>query len=217
MTLKEHRDDLMVLVPIEDVMAYHMKTDWLNSVVNQGYRDFVRRTHILQDTYTDSVAASTTNKALPADFMSELVIAWRFDSQTEYHQLFERVASGYYDSGSTGTPQEYIFKSPATIQLVPLPSEAGKLRIIYCKRPAELTADANESTVPEEYHMTVQLYCLWRVYQRLGKLKEAFAYKQEYDSDVFRARSELANRGRLWAQITEVHALVGRIPRVRVD
>lgn len=166
-TLATMRVDLRLRL---DEVTARMWTDVeLRSYLNEGLRDVARRTESLL-TYdaTVAVVAGTAKYTLSQQIVRIHRVEWKATGEDAIRPL---QASSYQEMDSMwGSRQNVASSSPSffvlwgisgidlAIQLYPVPSQAGALRIYYYRMPAALAADADIAAVPSGWEDLVVLY-----------------------------------------------------------
>lgn len=64
-------------------------------------------------------------------------------------------------------------------------------RMEYYRLPTELSADADEPEIPEEFHFGIVLFGRWWGYQRQQELRSAWAAKQDFNEFMGTTKTEL--------------------------
>lgn len=90
------------------------------------------------------------------------------------------------DTTSTGVPTTYVIFD-RVIRLRPIPSDALTLQIFSYDRPQEVSSTSTLD-VPEEFHLGMVDFLLWRMASKDQNFQSAAYYKAQWDDTLARAR-----------------------------
>jgi len=163
MTFLQMQD--LVLSWLDDVDAgYFTRAQvrvWLNNaqVEVQKTVDQAFEGHFVKCVET-TLVVNQREYELPTDFkrlMRLEVVLSGSSFQNQSVQVLNKVTRNQQDVfARSGTPMAYYFKGTQLV-LVPVPSEAKTLRMEYTYKVPDLSADGDESEIPEQYHEYVSL------------------------------------------------------------
>jgi hypothetical protein len=122
--------------------------------VNEGLRDVARRAEVLQASTTIAVSAEDASYTAPTDAIRIYRVEWKATGDTAIYPLeyrdFNSMDSVWYSGQAIaqGYPAFFTmwgFPPSLTIQLFPVPSEAGTLNVHYYRLPAALVAEGGSA------------------------------------------------------------------------
>lgn len=166
-TLSELRTELRNR--LDESSARFWEDTELNTYINRGLKDVGRRTETLLTYVTDiMVTAGFPKYPLPNDVLRihrvEFVPVNTTDTypvEARSHQEMDQYW-GVRQSITQSYPNFYVLWGitgiDASLQLYPVPSQAGQLNIYYYRVPAELTSDSQEAEIPAGWDDLVVLY-----------------------------------------------------------
>ena len=144
----------------------------LNNWINEACRDISRRTETLLSFYTAITALPNVAKyRLPENVIRVNRVEFQPVNSTETYPL---QASTYQEMDAMwGTRQAVQRSYPSffvlwgvagsvegiTMQLYPIPSQAGTLNIYYYRLPTAMTADSDHADIPAGWEDLISLYC----------------------------------------------------------
>jgi hypothetical protein len=159
----------------------------LNRWINEGARDIARRAECLQAKNTVSVSANAQTVSLSA--LTGLIkvnrVEWKGTGSSNVYALeyrdFNSMDAVWWDQqdNTTSTPRHYtlIGHPPSlTVQLYPIPSTSGTLRVLYWKLPAEASADSDTVEVPDGWWDVIADYAEYKALRKDSdaRWREAF-------------------------------------------
>jgi len=182
----------------DDINGGRFKDDRLKAWINEGATDIARRTEcLLTEDVSIEVEADTQSYTAPADVVRIHAVAYEPEGQNQRYDLDKIDVRGASNvawtsvASTNGTPALYwLWSSPPTmtINLYPIPSVAGILRLYYYRTPAQLDRSGNTSLntpldIPQGWEDLIVDYC---VYQALMVDKDPRwqQYKQFYEDHV---------------------------------
>lgn len=170
-----------------------MCMDWINDALRDIYKDNL---DLAQKTGSVSTVVGVGTITLPSDIMKLHSVTYEgIKLQGFTMQQFENDFKQGDDGEST--PRVYYVWG-GVLNLYPIPSAVGALRINYSRTPAEVTAVADVPDAPESYHSRLVDFCLAQVAQQDGdnnlyqiKMQEfatgvsSLKDHPEYDNDLY--------------------------------
>jgi hypothetical protein len=147
---------------------------WLNDAAH----DIAVRTRAIRREATGNQAAADNTLPLPADFHSALALRLGGDETVEF--VDDEVWWSWSDSGEGLTPSiARVFGG--NIELYPTPEDTLAYALRYVALPAEMTADADISELPAEWHPRVPNYALYQAMIKLDDANRATMFFELYD------------------------------------
>lgn len=170
--------------------------DKLDRTINEGLRRFVRETLCLYDTYTTTSVSGTAAYSLPADSLNPPKVHHvMYDDHVlePMNYLETRDLNPFLTN--TGTPLGFYINGNQ-VYLYPVPDSAKELKIVYYKKPAELSADDDVPEIPEEFHEALANYAAYQIMRSdRGALSEtinaADFHEHEYNEAIRRCRAAM--------------------------
>jgi hypothetical protein len=175
----------------------------LDNWINEGLRDVARRTETLLDFNTSTqILPNQAKTPVPRDVIrihrvefcpigASQVYPVNPSTYQEMDQYW-----GVFPMQQRSYPYYYVlwgFPPSLTMQLYPVPSQAGNLNIYYYRLPKALVNDGDVAEIPEGWHDLVVLYC-----EVIAKRKDRDSSwsdaKDMYESSV----SEMIDKTRQW-------------------
>lgn len=150
-----------VRTKVRDRLDESTATFWtdaqLNRWINDGMREVARLTETLQTTSDIAVTASDGTYTAPTDALRIYRAEFKPTGQSNVYPLeyrdFNTMDEVWWSSQTTttGTPALFTmwgFVPSLTIQLYPVPSVAGTLKVFYYKLPTAVSADNDTIECP---------------------------------------------------------------------
>jgi len=182
MTFKQMQDEVLDLS--QDLQK---QTDFtltrVKAAINRGYRAFVRATDCIPDIF------SFTTVANQATYTSSDVANWAYaykvigakyvEDSSEFGRVLKPYPGGYYRlprEKSYGEPLYYYIlgtdgtqtlKEIGTYPIIDASSETLEVQA-YRYPTADLSADGDEPTIPDEYREALSFYALWKLFSAYG-------------------------------------------------
>lgn len=160
---------------LDDLSGRGWSDNELNTYLSEGARDVTRRaeTNMTDDTVAVSSGTGLIT-SLPTDILRIYRVEWITSSDRrialEFRDMNNMDAVWWDHQNLTQSePMLYCTQGypPALrVQLYPVPSESGTLKIFYYKIAANLTADSDLVDVPEGWDDMVLDYAEYRAYRR---------------------------------------------------
>lgn len=167
-------------------------TQWLND----GLRDLGRRTETIQSYNTSlSAVAGTAKYNLPADVIRIHRVEFVPTGQTTVYPLqaatYEEMDSiwGINQQSQSSYPMYYVLwgypggAATLQIQLFPIPSQAGQIRLYYYRQPAALVSGSDVPELPGGWEDLLVHYAEYRA-KRKAKDPTWQEAKQLYEEAV---------------------------------
>lgn len=127
---------------------------------------------------------------LPERFVDVTYI--NYDGRLLIKRPYIRTAFDY-----SGDPRYYAI-SGQRIRLWPNPTSQGRCYVVYKAIPSDLSADDDESELPDEYHMALAYYAASKLSEGAFDSERASRFFNQFRDLVREARSQLANRNAEW-------------------
>lgn len=159
---------------------------------NNAQIDIVRKTEVLTDTFTWSVAVGTDEYQLPGNYLrlQRVTLDGLFLSQTSFQEL------DYYQrdrdsDAATSTPDQFYIRGKNLV-LWPLPAAAGtdNLKLFYARLPNIVSTGTDVLELPRQMMEDVVRFCTARANEMLEELEFAHNAMEDYDVRVGLAREE---------------------------
>jgi len=161
--IKQAVRDEMQLDPglISDAERNRFINYWLDDVASWG---------LLEKSITLPVLAGNNPITLPNNLihLAEVIYEGR-----------DLVPTSMRVSGE-GNPVAYALEG-RQLHLLPLPSVAGEVRLLYSYRPEHLTSDVDIPEVPNDWMLLGVLYTVFRAHKKNGNTAASREYQQEYE------------------------------------
>jgi len=152
--------------------VYYTATEALDAI-NEGLRHFCLLTWCLETTGTLALTATTSFYHLLATFPGLLVVL-----RTRVSNTGVRVAPGRLEDfdarnalwqSAPGDPTDYDVLGLDLLAITPRPAADGRsLEVTYCRAPVRLTGTAATPEIPEEYHLSLADYGVYRLRAKEG-------------------------------------------------
>lgn len=166
-----------------DPTAYRARVQsWINEAQSR-----IARSLELADLLTSSTQA-TANGTATYTFPTDLI---RLDDIVDAAlpgQLQVQDISWVLQANAAGTitgrPTDYAQATSTTYTLSPVPDAVYTMTLTYYKRPTDLSADADVSILPVDYHDLMVSYALQRAYRAEDDAQMAQFYRGEFERDL---------------------------------
>lgn len=184
---------------LDDVNNGYFTTTQVNVWINQAQREVQKMLlNASQDYYTKCVSTTTVadqkRYQFPTDFLKVLRLVYissgsgssAVKSKIDPITRNEQDLLGY---NKTGAPSAYyMYKN--TFALVPIPDSTYTLELDYVYRVADLTADAEEPDVPEDYHEYMAILAARDGFLRDGRDLSPIERKLRHYEELFRENAQ---------------------------
>ena len=202
MNLGELRQRVRLLLQDPDP-AGRFSDEALNTYINDALFTIADRLDVLQhDAETDwplqGGGAQDESEAaairLPLDTLGVRIVRWndRALAPTTQEQL-DLLDPDWVTR--KGTPVRYFTSGPNVVRLVPIPEEAGVVRIRYVRAPAKLMQDSDESELPDFLAMLAPHYAAYLAYvSEVGQEAKATHFLSLFEANLAQAKLRLARR-----------------------
>lgn len=178
----------------------------LNVYLNEGARDVTRKaeTNLTSDTVSVTAGVGLIT-GLPADILRIYRAEWQTTDgrrvPLDYRDMNNMDAIWWDSQNRTQSQPAYFctqgYPPVLKVQLYPVPSESGTLRVFYYAISAEATADSDVIEVPEGWDDCVLDYAEYRAYRRDGDQRWTTALAQ-YEGNL----AALIERTRRYVEAT---------------
>ena len=172
----------------EDAQSYLAdRADYLTADakadVNRAYKKICNAFKFYEIDATDTSIATvdgTSSYTTPSGVRE--IITMKITGDTEY--LILPMEMGWYERQDTsddnkGVP-EYFIRHGSLLYLWPTPDDAYDIRIQYRTMPADMSADADEPVIPEEWHEAIAFSAASVACFRFGMAQRGQELKNEY-------------------------------------
>lgn len=169
-----------------------MLIEWINAGIRQCALDNL----LLQKSGTVNTVIGTGNVVLPSDIMKMYSVSYN-GSQLKGMTLQE-FESQFSDGAAEQSDPTIYYVWANVLNLYPVPSAVGTVKINYVRLPVAVVADADTPDLPVGYHDRLVDYCLAKVAEQDGddnryqiKMQEfstgvaALKDHPEYDADLY--------------------------------
>ena len=194
------------MTPLE-VIAYARQQ--YNAVNDSFFSDAELYTHVwhaqsrlakeklVENTYETDTVADQQEYTFPTSVIALKRIAWDGKRLTPITFKEDDWLTGFdADTTSAGTPTHYaVFDR--VIYLRPTPSAAYTLKLFTFDEPAEVSATSTLD-VPEEFHLDLANFVLWKMALKDQNFQAADYYKREWQGDD--GESGAVSRARQWTR-----------------
>ena len=153
---------------LDEQTANFWQDSELTTWINEALRDIARRTEtILSFNTTVNVVAGTGKYALPADVIRVHRVEFVPTGQNQVYPLEPRTYGemdqvwGIQQNRQQSYPSYFVlwgFSPSITMQVWPVPSQAGNFNIFYYRLPVALAAGGDTAEIPEGWQDLVPLY-----------------------------------------------------------
>lgn len=150
-------------------------------------QDILSKERLIENAYDTTTVIGQQEYTYPTNAIAIRRITYDGKRLTRIDFREDDIQTGFdADTTSTGVPTTYVIFD-RIIRLRPIPSDALALKIFTYDRPQEVT---NTSTldVPEEFHLGMVDYLLWRMASKDQNFQSANYYKSQWDDTLVRAR-----------------------------
>lgn len=198
---------VMDLVAVEDNDRFD--TTFIGKAINLGCIDFLDKTEVVDVNWTRSTAANQMWYKIPTGNYEVWRIEWYDLSNTEWHKLerktFEEMDEEYpldYDRNEedtdwqqiTGDPVVWIPREFDVYGIYPACDVDGDtLKFYGRKKHTDLSADADESEIPEVYQVVPCIYAA-RMLLRSDNDEKAASFERWYKEEVTMAKKQIRER-----------------------
>lgn len=166
--------------PEESGIAY--PEDWLNSVINIGYREMQELTGSIESYTSLTLTASTRYVAVPADFESVKQLNYVYDGATNGWPLKPLAFQDFdWTWSGEGRPTHYHVRQDR-IYMAPIPNSSDDtLDLFYYTIPSELTANTDTPSIPASFHHYLGHYAAYCCKLRDRDPQRAETFKKEWE------------------------------------
>ena len=172
--------------------------DYAKGKINQGQKYICAQTSFreLWSTEDATLVSGTDEYALPTDF-NRVFEVLKSDGATfvrPYLTLAKLEQVPFYDLPlSNGTPTAYTILGD-NIALHPCPdSTANIIRVVYYADPTEMTLDADEPVIPDQYEYLLVHYALKFCFERENDYTSAQYHWGQFEAGLMKCRGEVHN------------------------
>lgn len=174
--------------------------------INDAQREIVMHSqNLLEKIGTINTVEGQDEYAFPADLLILRSIRYKNDSMQSYSSLqfrslqdFDTYINGW-DGSFYGTNDPLVYTTyENTIYVFPTPnvSTTSGLKVLYSRKPVDVTDSLDPLDLPEAYHNAVVKYCLTRAYEMDEDYESSGIQFSQFQNDV----TTLMNREKLKGQ-----------------
>lgn len=152
---------------LDETTAAFWNDTSLTRWINEGVTDVAKRSETLLATASVAVVAGTASYAAPVDVVRIHHVTFTPTGQTQVYPLRPATRQslesvwGTNPAQSGSYPSFFIpwgFSPAITLQLYPVPAQAGSLTVYYYKVPAALVNGTDVAAIPEGWQSLIPLY-----------------------------------------------------------
>lgn len=180
MTFKEMQDEVLAH-GFAETYRTRVKT-WLNTAQSRIARSLEVSEKFTSTTLTTVIGTdeyATPTNTIKVQGVIDEALGYQLDYILNPDTLIAGNANGTYN----GRPVEYSF-SPVGIILSPVPDAVYTFTVLYYVRPSDLSADADVSTLPADFHDIMCSWTLARAYRSEDDAQMSQFYMTEYERDL---------------------------------
>lgn len=177
-----------------DEAAVQVTDDDIIRWINDGQLEIVKHNdQALQKTDFIDLVAGTSQYTLPADLLILRSMRYKFGDMQSYSALkyksmqsFDELIDGWDGSYySTGNPIYFTMYEGNAI-LFPTPDKAmtAGIKLLYNKKPVDVTTTGDAINLPALYHNTIFKYCLWQASQLDEDNEVAMMHQSGFQQDM---------------------------------
>lgn len=155
-----------------------MVIDW----INDGVRECALQNLLLQKSASQSTAVGVGNVALPADIMKMHSVS--FNGSQLKGLTLQEFEQQFSDGADDQADPAVYYVWAAVLNLYPVPSSVGSVRINYIRQPIVVANPADTPDLPVGYHARLVDYCLAQVAQQDGDANLYQVKMQEFVTGV---------------------------------
>lgn len=162
---------------------------WVDEAVRDMFREADLRIKHSQKEFNS--VSGTEAYALPSDFGKS--ISLRDLSLTVEGELERLVTIEELDNANRteGIPTSYIIDG-SSIYLYPKPNVVRSYSLRYSIIPSEIAAEESKNpNIREDFYHLIEIYCLYKAFQKEGDIEMKNDYKSEYELGVRRFAAEM--------------------------
>jgi hypothetical protein len=197
--------------------------DLITSWVNEGYEDFIRRTHCKVAWDSVALTADTTRYSLPTNVLAILDLYSTSGSQnyTLERTTLPEIQKMLQVSPSVAGPVRFYATDGFTyLHVYPAPASGDTLTVTYVPKPTALSASSDvPSDVPTQFHRALEYFALAEgaEYDNHGPSQFGAYWRALYEKAVLEARGDanrIGGRRHARAQVGRTNRYVNRDPAV---
>ncbi len=146
-----------------------------------------REAMVIENTYTTSTVASQQEYSYPDTAIAIKRITYAGKRLDKIKIKDDDIMTGFNAATSaTGTPTNY-FVFDRVIYLRPVPAAVATLKIFSFDRPDEVSSTSTLE-IPEEFHLDLVSYMLWRMASKDQNFQGATFYKEQWEEALARCK-----------------------------
>jgi hypothetical protein len=167
--------------------------------INDTQKEICNRQNFwfMRESTTLSVAQSSTEDALPADFKDIDSVWIEESSPAGWVRLSYMEWEDYrtkYDDSTEAQPLFWVVDASNNLILRPVPDAAYTIRVDYWKYLADLAAAGSSNKLLDEYPEILEMGATYKGYRYLNELDDARTWKQLYEAKLADLRQANARR-----------------------
>lgn len=177
-----------------DEAAVQIKDEDIIRWINDGQVEIVKNNEsALQTTDFIDLVANQSSYSLPTDLLMLRSLRYQFPSMQSYSALryknmqeFDDSVDGWDGTAySVGNPVFFtVFENKAILFPTPETSNIDGLKVLYNKKPTDVTTLVDNLSLPLIYHNTIWKYCMWQASLLDEDHEPALMYQNNFDKDI---------------------------------
>ncbi len=155
-----------------DEAAVQVSNDDIIRWINDGQIEIVKRNDAaLQTTGFTDLAANQSSYVLPTDLLILRSLRYKYTDMQSFRALrfmsmqqFDETVDGWDGTAYGSSSPLFFTKYENKVVLFPTPDKAatGGLKILYNKKPTDVSALPDALGLPLIYHNSILVYCMWQ-------------------------------------------------------
>lgn len=165
---------------------------WINAAQREAV---MHNTSLLQTTSTIDIVQDQDEYSLPSDMLVLRSMRLKLPGMTSFQyiesknlQEFDKHIAGWDgDAWSSNRPFIYTVYNDSVF-LFPKPNQAslGGLKVLYSRKPTELTNSSDPLDLPDQYHNAIIKFCLQQANEMDEDYEASTVHAAQFKSDVDR-------------------------------
>lgn len=165
----------------------------LDLFINEGLQEVAERTEALVRDYETTVFEGIAAVELPENLIGVQIVRWNDTRLTETTQSYLDTLGDHWIK-KRGIPTHYYTNTPNAVRFVPIPDEAGKVRIRFVATPRTLEEDTDTSDLPDFLTSLAPMFASYRALVALGDLTQAQVWLTTFEQRLEHSKRALARR-----------------------
>jgi len=175
----------------------------LGEYLNRGYLHIVAQTDYIEEIAIATVTDSQQFYALPSNCLKPLIVQYDDDADDDYDTLrYTTFKEIYRIAGDDlwtdeGTPN-YWFVWRQQIGLVPIPDATVEdaMKLIYVKRPTELSATTDSPDIPDQFQEGIIFYACEQASIKARRFDDSMYFKSRYIEVVMGMKAFMSRKSK---------------------